>query len=196
MTDTAKNPFQQLGKVKVIKGSILAPENSGLRFVLNVNNMGGTADNPLYPLFDKKWPKVKQEAKGWFNTRTGAYKLGATNTTAVQSDVWVIHLLCQDVTKDDKLVTDAKAVATCLKEVCKLAKYERATVHVSNMLTDAVPELTGALNAELIDKGISVYVYQEPGYEPKPVEVPEEPVETKKVTKKSAKGSKVKRVSQ
>jgi hypothetical protein len=158
---TAKK-FQQPGKVKVIQGSILAPENAGLRFVLNVNNMKGQAESPLYPLFDKKWKQVKADAKGWYNTRTGLghnpYKLGAINTSAVQSDTWVIHMLCQT----EELENDAKALSACLKEVCKMAKYERATVHVSTLLTSAVPELTDALNTELVEQGVSVYFYEEP----------------------------------
>ena len=74
---TTTNRFQQAGRVKIVQGSILTPQDGGLRFVLNLNNMAGKAESPLYPIFEKKWPKVKQEAKGWFNTRTGAYKLGA-----------------------------------------------------------------------------------------------------------------------
>jgi hypothetical protein len=159
MTDTdTKNKFQPQGRVKVVQGSILAPENAGLRFVLNVANMKGEVKSPLYPLFEKKWPTVKREVKGWFNTRTGAYKLGAVNTTAVQSDTWVLNMLCQD----DKFETSADAVKTCLKEVCKMAKSEKATVHVSTMLTDDVPELTGLLTSELVENGVSVYFYEEP----------------------------------
>ena len=153
-----KNRFQPQGRVKLIKGSILAPENAGLRFVLNVNNMVGKPESPLYPLFEKKWKKVKEEAKGWYNTRTGAYKLGAVNTTAVQSDTWVIHMLCQD----EELKTNADALAKCLDEVCKSAKYERATVHVSTLLTDALPELQDLLTKHLVEKGVSVYYYEEP----------------------------------
>ena len=156
MTDT-KNKFQLQGRVKVVKGSILAPENAGLRFVLNVANMVGKQESPLYPLFEKKWPTVKKEVKGWFNTRTGSYKLGAVNTTAVQSDTWVLNLLCQDA----ELATQADAVKTCLKEVCKMAKYERATVHVSTLLTDAIPELQDLLTSELVEQGVSVYFYEE-----------------------------------
>jgi hypothetical protein len=151
--------FQQPGKTKVIKGSILAPENAGLRFVLSVNNLAGKPDNhPLYPLFEKKWRKVREEARGWYATKTGAYKLGAVNTTAVQSDTWVIHLLCQD----ESLETQPEALEKCLKEVCKMAKYERATVHVSDLLTNAVPELVDHLKTQLVEQGVSVYFYQEP----------------------------------
>lgn len=154
----ATNPFQPQGKVKLIKGSILAPENAGLRFVLSLNNTAGKPESPLYPLFEKKWKKVREEARGWYTNKTGAYKLGATNTTAVQSDTWVIHMLCQN----DDLQTDVKAVEECLKKICASAKYEKATVHVSTLLTDAVPELEGLLKTQLIENGVSVYYYQEP----------------------------------
>lgn len=160
MTDskeTAKK-FQQPGRVKVINGSILAPENAGLRFVLSVTNLKGESKSPLYPLFEKKWKKVKEEARGWYTTRTGAYKLGATNITAVQSDTWVIHMLCQD----EELTTKTDALETCLKEVCAKAKYERATVHVSNLLTSAIPELQDLLTKHLVSEGVSVYYYNEP----------------------------------
>lgn len=159
MSNDNVNRFQAQGRTKVIKGSILAPETAGLRFVLSVTNLAGKPENPLYPVFDKKWTKVKQEARGWFATKTGAYKLGAINTTAVQSDVWVLHMLCQD----EKLKTDVKALEACLVQICKSAKYERASVHVSTLLTDAMPELGALLTSELIEKGVSVYFYQEPG---------------------------------
>lgn len=153
-----KNRFQVQGRVKLIKGSILTPENAGLRFVLNVNNMVGKAESPLYPLFEKKWKKVREEARGWYTNKTGAYKLGATNTTAVQSDVWVIHMLCQD----DELKTDVTALEECLKKVAASAKYEKATVHVSTLLTDAIPSLQGLLTKQLVEAGVSVSYYQEP----------------------------------
>lgn len=158
--DKQPNKFQQPGRVSTINGSILAPHNAGLRFVLSVNNLAGKNEgNPMLPIFDKKWPKVKAESRGWFATKTGAYKLGAVNTTAVQSDTWVVHMLCQG----EDLQVNGAGLAKCLKEVCKMAKYERATVHVSTVLTNSIPEMTNLLKEELIDQGVSVAFYQEPG---------------------------------
>jgi len=158
MTEKKVNPFKPLGKVKTIKGSILTPHDAGLRFVLSINNLEGKPEgNPMLPIFDKKWPKVKAESRGWFVNKTGAYKLGAVNTTAVQSDTWVVHMLAQD--KD--LNVDEKALQTCLKEVCKQAKFEHASVHVSTTLTDFIPELVNLLNEELVKEGISVSFYEE-----------------------------------
>ena len=152
------NKFQPPGRVKLVKGSILAPENAGLRFVLSINNLAGKhAEHPLYALFDKKWKKVKEDARGWYTNKTGAYKLGANNVTAVQSDTWVIHMLCQD----DNLNTDVKALEECVKKVCDSAKYEKASVHVSSLLTKAVPELTDLLSTHLVKNGVNVSYYEE-----------------------------------
>lgn len=150
------NRFQTPGKMKVIKGTILAPENAGLRFVLNVNNLVGKTDSPMYNVFDKKWRIVREAAKGWYNNRTGAYKIGAVNTTAVQSDTWVLHMLCQD----EKLNTNINGLEECLNKICGMAKYEKATVHVSHILVEAIPELTTLLSKYLIEQGVSVYFYE------------------------------------
>jgi hypothetical protein len=159
MSQQPVNQFQPKGRVKVVKGSILTPENAGLRFVLSVNNLGGKPEgNPLLPIFNRKWPKVQQESRGWYATKTGAYKLGAVQTTAVQSDVWVVHMLCQG----EDLSVNAEGLQKCLKQVCKDAKYERATVHVSTVLTNSIPELTNLLQSELIDQGVAVSFYEEP----------------------------------
>lgn len=149
--------FQVKGRVKVIEGSILNPEIAGLRFVLNFTNMLGKPESPLYPIFEKKWKKVREEARGWYTNKTGAYKLGAINTVAVQSDVWVINMLCQD----DKLIPSEEGAAKCLKEVCALAKSEKASVHVSNLLVALMPKLADLLDKEVIENGVAVYFYNE-----------------------------------
>lgn len=157
-TEPEKNKFQPQGRVKVIQGSILTPHEGGLRFILNLANLAGAAESPLYPLFEKKWPKVKQEAKGWYNTRTGAYKLGSLYTVSVQSDVWVILMLVQN----GELKTDLKGLQTCLKAVCKQAKEERASIHCSSLLTQAIPELSDLIQKELVENGVAVCYYDEP----------------------------------
>lgn len=154
----SENKFQVKGKTKLVKGSILTPEGGGLRLVLNITNMAGKAEGPLYPIFEKKWKKVKEEVKGWYSTKTGAYKLGAINSTAVQSDVWVVHCLAQD----DQLHVDAKGLEDCLKKVCATALYEKASLHVSSLLTSQVPGLEDLLTKCLVEKGVSVFFYEEP----------------------------------
>lgn len=158
--DNKVNKFQPKGTVKVIKnGSIIMPESGGLKFVLSVANMAGKPEgNPLLPIFDKKWNKVRAEVRGMFANKTGAYKMGAiAGTTAVQSDVWVQHLLCQG----EDLKVDVKALEECLKKVATSALFEKASVHVSSVLISAIPELPELLGKTCVDKGVSVYIYEE-----------------------------------
>jgi len=153
------NAFQPKGTVKVIKGTIIMPEAGGLKFILSPVNMAGKPDgNPLLPIFDKKWNKVRAEARGLFASKTGTYKLGSVaGVTAVQSDVWVQHILCQD----EKLKVDLKALEECLKKVATSAVYEKASVHVSSILVSAIPELPDMLKEQCVSKGLSVYFYEE-----------------------------------
>ena len=151
-----RNPFKVVGKERQLQGSVLNPQNGGLHFVLSFTNTAGKGESPLYPLFDTRWRKVKEDARSWFVNKTGAYKLGAINHTAVQSDTWVIHLLCQ---KDD-LKVDSDALRTALTATLKLAKAERASVHVASELVSFCPELPELLRDLFIEDGLNVYYYQ------------------------------------
>ncbi len=150
------NKFAIKGKTKVIKGTILAPETGNLKFVLNVLDMAEKPSSPMLDLFDKKWKKVREEAKGWYARREN-FKLGAVSTTAVQSDVWVTNILARD--KDGKL--DSGGLDVGLKKIADMALYEKAGVHISLNLVDMVPELTEAAEKQLTERGVSVYFYEE-----------------------------------
>ena len=154
--DKVNNLFATKGKTKIVKGSILAPENAGLRFVLNSFGMSGKPESDLFSLFDKKWSRVRSESRGWYATRQN-FKLGSVNNTAVQSDTWVLTMLV----KDEEGLLDEKALDMCLKKICDMAKYERATVHVSSLLTDEIPALAEKLNTAMVDNGVSVVFYEE-----------------------------------
>mgnify|MGYP001559346668 CR=1 FL=1 len=96
------------------------------------------------------------ELTGWYSNHID-FKLGSLHTTAVQSDVWLVHALCIDKTGK----VDAKAVTACVKKIAVMARYERASVHVSTLVTDEMPEVMDMMNVEMIEKGTSVYFYEE-----------------------------------
>jgi hypothetical protein len=152
-----KNRFSPQGNVKVIQGSILTPHMAGLRIIVNTANLAGKTENALYPIFDKKWKQVKTDVKGWFNTKTGAYQYGKLLSTATQSDVWVVSMLCQD----KELKTDVKGLELCLKELCKMAKSEQASVHISTLLSGSIPELAELVKLNLVENGVNVNYYEE-----------------------------------
>lgn len=151
------NKFITPGKMKQVNATIIAPENAGLRFVLNACGVSGKFESKLGTLLNKRWSKVREDYKGWHATQHN-FKLGLLNTTAVSSDTWVVNMLVED--KDGNL--DQAALQLAVKKVADLAKYEHASVHVSNILTTEVPELQPLLAKNLAEEGINVYFYTEP----------------------------------
>jgi len=154
------NTFVKHGMTKMVAGSVVHPELSGLRLVLAfaqeyASDKKPTFDQyPLYDVLDKKWNVAKREIKAWFAERSG-FKLGNLKNTIVQSDIQLVHALVYD--KDGNL--DTKALTTAVKKLVEMAKYERASVHVSTLLTEAVPQLTEMLQKQAIEQGVSVYYY-------------------------------------
>lgn len=148
--------FAVKGRTKVIKGTILTPEMAGLRLVMAVASETGKPESPLYELLDKKWKNAKAELKGWYQQHTN-FKLGNVQETAVNSDVWIMH--CLFLNKEGEV--DEKALHSCLKKLADRAKSEKASVHVSTMLTDQFSNLETLLKEYLLDQGVSVYYYKE-----------------------------------
>ena len=155
-TEVAKK-FAVQGKTKLFNASITMPQGSGLRLVLVAASESGKPDSDLYGVLDRKWKQAKVELKGWYQSRTN-FKLGAVKDVATQSDVWLLNMLCLD--KDNQV--NEKALISCVKEVAKVAAYERASIHCSTLLTDVFPQLQELLMTNLVEKGISVFFYKEP----------------------------------
>lgn len=145
------------GKFKQINATILAPENAGLRLILNVVGQNGKFESKLDGILSKKWVKVREDYKGWFATQHN-FKMGWLNNTAVGSDTWVVNMLVED--KEGKV--DTKALQVAVKKVADMAKYERASVHVSAITVSEIPELQQLLTSHLIEEGVNVYFYNEP----------------------------------
>lgn len=156
------NKFVTNGKTKVVNGSILSPELGNLRLVFVPCSEAGKPDTNLHVLLNKKWRTAAAELKGWYANHIN-FKLGNIQTTAVQSDTWVVHALCLAVNKDTKEVSvDEKALISCVKKLADLAKYEKGSIHVSNLTVQAVPEVVQLLNENMVEKGTAVYFYNEP----------------------------------
>jgi|SRR5277367_5377024 len=151
------NKFTTQGKLRQINATILAPENAGLRLVLNAVGQHGKFESKLDSVLTKKWSKVREDYKGWYATQHN-FKMGWLNQTAVASDTWVVNMLVED--KEGKL--NATALQLAVKKVAELAKYEGASVHVSNLMAAEMPELQPLLVTQLIEQGINVYFYNEP----------------------------------
>lgn len=151
------NKFTTPGRTKSVEKTILAPENSGLRLILNTCSQSGKYDSKFSVMLTKKWTKAKEDYRSWFVTKN-KFLLGTIHTTAVASDIWITNVLVAD--ENDAL--DNEAVVKGLKKVAELAKYENASVHVSEMTVETIPGLKDLMKEHLLDRGVSVYFYTEP----------------------------------
>lgn len=145
-------------KIKLCGNLLLETETSALKIVLNVCNVSSDKFKPKQyrtaALLNNRWKKVAELDRSFSYTRN--FKLGEVNTSAVQSDVWVVSMVCQEEGK-----TSLDHLKTCLKKVADMAKYERGYVHVSHLLFEDVPELTNDLLKEFfVDKNVNVFVYK------------------------------------
>lgn len=151
-----KSKFTASGRTKLVSGSILQPELAGLRLIVVPCSATGKPDTNLHKLLDRKWQIVGRDLKGWFAHHID-FKLGSVSTSATQSDTWIVHTLCFD--KEGKL--DDKALVSCVKKIAALALAEKASVHMSVLVLDAIPSIKDLIAPEFLDKGIHAYFYQE-----------------------------------
>ena len=150
------NKFAPQGKEKVITGSsIVNPYSGSLGLVLLASSIDGKPESKVYNLLSKKWPKVTAELKGWHQSQIN-WKLGAIQSTACQSDVWCMHMLCLD--KDRNL--DENALENCLLKVKTEAISNKASIHVSSLLVEDIPILPKMLQP-FLERGINLFLYEE-----------------------------------
>src|SRR5258708_107398 len=151
------NKFTTPGKVKQVNATIIAPQNAGLRLIVNLVGQAGKFDSKLDTILSKMWPKVKNDYREAFVTQHN-FKMGSLHQTATTSDCWVVNMLVKD--KENKV--DSNALALAIKNLAALAKYEQGSVHVSNLLVKEVPELKQMLISQVAENGIHLYFYEEP----------------------------------
>lgn len=149
--------FKRVGKLKNSEGTVINPEAGGLKIILSFSNLNGNSDGPLFDVLGKKWKQVSKENRMWYINKTGSYKLGAVLSTAVQSDVWVVHMLCQ---KKDMSV-DESALEQCIKQLLILAKSNKASFHVSSILLDIHPKLKDLITDLILDEGFDITIYKD-----------------------------------
>lgn len=150
------NKFIRLGTVKEVDGSVLAPVNAGLKMILTACSQSGEYESPLYNMLVKRYSKVKDDYRSLFINQN--IKLGELHTTAANSETWIMQAVCMD--KKNKL--DKMALETCLKKLIDSAKYEHASLHISDLLYKDVPALKKMLPALTTEAGVNLYVYKEP----------------------------------
>jgi hypothetical protein len=150
------NKFVQSGRVKTVQSSVLNPVNSGLKLIVNLCSQTGKFEQELDKALTKKWARVREDYKTTYATQTNC-KLGSLVDSSVSSDTWVMNMIVRN--KED--VLDEAGLTLAVKNLAKLAKYEKASVHVSAKLFTEVPKFKELIDTLVVAEGIHLYVYDE-----------------------------------
>lgn len=140
------------GRLRNAVTELTTPENSGLRIVFNPIDVTASFKDVVNAQIASKWAKPREEARMWSANRT-AFKPGEVQVVAVQSDVWVMNAVM--------LGLEETAAASCVKKCAAQAKYEKASVHMSET-TYALPGVKALVEEHLTSEGLNVYLYKAP----------------------------------
>lgn len=166
--------FTVPGKIKKVSGfQVISPINSGLRFVLNFVGPDGKYTHPLDQMISKVWTKPKADYVNWYGSRQ-KFSMGEIKETPVSSDIWVIHMLVRD--KEGAI--DLKALDAAVKKLVSFAKYEKASLHISDFLIKEAPFMQELTEKVIAVEGLHSYIYETPE-----VLLPAKPKKSKKITK-------------
>lgn len=148
------NKFIQKGKLRKSKLSLLTPENSGLKLIVNPLDADASFTNNVNKQIATRWKKAKEEGRSWFMNQTG-YKVGEFRHTSVQSDIWVVNLYC--LNKEG--LSSRESLEAGFKNLLKFAKTEKASIHLSSEFLNLgfCEEL---VTKYFLDEGINVYAYE------------------------------------
>ena len=156
--------FTQKGKMQdAPKGqSVIAPINAGLRFIPNFVSIKPSFTSPLDIMLERIWRKVKQDYYSK-SAEPRTFKLGAIFDTLCSSDIFVIGMVVKD--EEGRIVADA--LETALQNLAKYAKSEKASLHISEHLSNDVSALRELVQRHCADVGVNCYFYSNP--EPKKI---------------------------
>jgi hypothetical protein len=156
----SSNRFTPMGKMQQAPAgaSILAPINAGTRMVMNFVSLGPSKfDQKLDKMLERIWNKVRQDYFSWSGEIMN-FKLGNIKDTLVNSDIMILSLLV----RNKEGIVDAVALEKALQKLAAFAKYEKGSIHVSELLVEEVPALKELIKKYIAETGIHCYFYDAP----------------------------------
>ena len=153
------NKFTPSGKMQDVSGvSIISPMNSGTRIIVNFVSQGPSKfDQPLDKMLERVWRTVRTDYFSWSGDfRT--FKMGSVKDTLVASDIMILSLLV----RDKEGIVNAEALELGLKNLAAFCKFEKGSVHISELLIQEVPALKELVKKHIAETGIHCYFYTAP----------------------------------
>lgn len=141
---------------QVDKQAITDPVAHGLSMILYFQKLQDTFTDTVFQKVAKRWNTFSQKVKGNQLNGSLSYKLGTIMTCMLTPDIWATTLVCKN---PDNTINE-KAFLSCMKSTLSTAALEKASFHIDESYITQHPELVDYLKANVLNQGISVYVYR------------------------------------
>jgi O-acetyl-ADP-ribose deacetylase (regulator of RNase III) len=159
--------------ITYLKGDATAPRGSGCRLVAQVvNDSAFTWGGGFSLAVRQKWPSAQQAFRTWAYGDRRNLSLGNVHLAPVDDMLSIASMVAQrgyGPSANPRI--RYSALQTCLQSLCTIAVDQRATVHMprvgSGLAGGSWSVVSELIDETLCRRGVSVFVYDLPGAEPK-----------------------------
>ena len=147
------------------KGDATSPLKSGNKIIVHVCNDIGGWGRGFVMAISKKWKKPEEYFRNWYSSKEN-FALGEVQLVKVEEDIWIANLIGQhDIKADRNGIPPIRydAISKGLNKIAGMTIQFKATVHMPRIGCGLAggnwEEMKKIVMKELIDKGVSVTVY-------------------------------------
>jgi O-acetyl-ADP-ribose deacetylase (regulator of RNase III) len=152
--------------IHFLQGDATSPQAKGNKIIAHVcNDIGGWGRGFVLAI-SRRWPQPESEYRRWYRDRaSNDFGLGAVQLVAVERYIWIANMVGQRGTKTGSKGPPIRydAIAKCLVTLAGLANFHSASVHMPRIGCGLAggkwDRIEPLVRSALVDRGISVYVY-------------------------------------
>ncbi len=149
--------------ITYLKGDATDPSAKGAKIIAHVCNDQGGWGRGFVLAISKRWKKPETAYREWFNSGSrDDFNLGNVDFVQVKNDILVANMIAQQGYKtSNSIPIRYEALRKCLEEVCEVAKYNSASVHMPRIgcgLSGGSWDIVGPMIEEIF-KDVKVFVY-------------------------------------
>ena len=171
---TSEVPSEDVPRVQVVFGDATQPRGDGTRVIAHiVNDRAKRFHGGFAGRLSTRWPRAAEDFTDWVSNTPEQLHLGQVHFTDLGARTWVADLVAQHgYGKSPRPRIRYQALRQSLTALAEWALSHDGTVHMPRIGTgqaggdwDLVFDL---ITDELVDRGVSVTIYDPPGRDPAP----------------------------
>lgn len=150
--------------INYVQGDATRPVGGGPKVIPHIVNNVPAWGRGFVMALSARWPKPEAAYRKW--ALNESFRLGMVQPVRVQDDLWVLNMLAQRGIRSNEGPPPISygALRICLGKVSVFAATHEASVHMPRIGAGLAggdwDVIEGLILAELVDRGLSVTVYE------------------------------------